>query len=254
MDLPSDIYAPILSFFPARDLLWFRLISKVHLDASKMYDQTIVSNVPLKCFPRSKHIPHCYSNTHFDAHIKLTYLILKTPIHPDAFKKLPHLQKLEIYSYKYHVPLVTTPMFYTLSSLTFLFISYDYHVTDDIFLHLHQLQQLYLSNCTQIKSKGIRSLKNLKIAYFHDIPQITDEAFIDSGIILLQITSNQHITDQGILGMKQLKHLTLARTPNIRGEFATLDLDSLRIQIPIGKTMDELKSELKHIQNLYIMD
>ena len=254
MDIPSDIYTPILSFFPARDLLWFRLISKVHLDASKTYDQPIVSFLPLKCFPHSKHISknHHSEPDYFDACFKITKVCLKKPIHSDAFKKLPHLQKLEMESFRYDIPLVTSPMFYTLSSLTCLIIMYDDYLTDDIFLHLYQLEKLDLNHCSQLTLKGIHRLKNLKTLYCCFVPQITDEAFIDSCITTLYIIDNQHITDQGILAMKQLKHLTISKTPNICGNFATLDLDTLRMQIPIGNTKDELKNDLKHIEYLYI--
>ena len=179
-----DVYDNIVLFFPIRELLGIRLISKDWCESCKMYNRKIISVNPMKCFPRAIHV---YVNPRsvykivdeedFDSCVNLKKLTIKNKpiVDINSFKKIPRLQILEIHSDHYHLPKIdTTPMFRHLTHLKSLTLLSNYVLTDNIFDDLQHLEYLSLDFCTKITSMGIRKLKYLKQLEINSIPLITD--------------------------------------------------------------------------------
>lgn len=243
MNLPLDIYHVMIPFFPVRELVKVRVVSSVFHEMAKIYKGKIRKHLGSSHNRLCRSFPNATYNlketivheAYFDDYIKLESLCVNqysSIVHEDAFRKLPDLKHLEIWSnhwdrnrigvggitFQVTTPMLTLPMFKHLSPLISLKLFSDYKITDEAFMYLVNLEELVLDHCTQITSAGIRNLKNLKRLHIHSQSLITDTAFgPDSMIESLYIHSNSSVTDQGILSLSKLKLLNTARTPYICG-------------------------------------
>ena len=265
MELPSDMYDAIVSFFPARELLPLRHISKLYKGATHSYDNTLIVHFPShprwrQLFPRAKYVRHSEANiveANFHAYFKLEKLCLSSKSPPivkeDAFTQVPHLHTLEIWSSHWDACIhhVTTPMFKHLSNLHTLKLFSNYDITDETLSYLPRLRRLVLDHCKQITSVGIRQLKQLVNLHIHTQPLITDTAFEGSPIQELYVNQTASITDRGILALKHLQTLTTYKTKYIcgKGFQSLLYLDTLYLN---GVSISEDYSDFKSVKHLIL--
>lgn len=261
--LPIELYDHILTFFPIRDFLRFRLISTFY-ESSQSYDGTIRTDLPKhprwkRMFPKANCVLHAspVHEAHFNDYIHLEKLTLNhIPILQEtAFAQLPDLHILEVWSshwdhYRARVQHVTIPMFRHLSKLHTLKLFSNFDITDEALSYLPQLKRLLLDHCKEITSKGIQYLKQLVDLHLYSQPRITNEAFEGLPIQTLYVNQNALITDQGILSLRHLQKLTTFKTPHIRGDgFQTLPrLTAVYLN---GVTISDY-SNFKHVRSLIL--
>lgn len=254
-----DLYDQVMTYFAIRDLVHLRLISSVFRESSKSYNQSIVTYIPAharwkQTFPKAHYLLRNSpaKEEHFNYFIRLEKLTLNhyTLMKEDAFRQLPHLKYLEVWSSHWriqHVQYMTPPMFRYLSQLHTLKLFSSDDVTDEALSYLPQLKRLVLDHCSNITSAGIRPLKQLVDLNLHTQERITDDAFEGLALVELYIHQNALITDQGIRSLTRLAKLTACKTPHIRG-VGYKALPTLTTLYLNGVSVSEY-SDFKHIRS-----
>jgi hypothetical protein len=229
MELPSDIYAQLVQYFTAKDLLMFRVTMKINMEHAKRFegDMTrVMGSISLwkSAFPQAKciNIRGNYNVVSDDFKyldmVETLDMSLCCPIMScDSFLKLPNLKNLNLQGCVQTELSFRDDIFISLSGLITLYMDNNYGITDDALSYMPLLEDLTIHSCFHITDYGIRKLKKLKRLDLYNQRFITNDVFKGLELETLKIYRMKHITDEGILQLSHLKKLTTSYSHNIMG-------------------------------------
>jgi hypothetical protein len=244
--IPVDLYQTIVHFFPIRDLLDLRLVSREVKEATRCYDRKVVVNMLtfysyefLKYFPKAKQVfyPLEVNDSTLDDFVCIRQMGLWSQPSEQMFRKTPRLEKLQVNRIE------TTINYSQLTQLRCLSV-YGALITDEDLSLLKNLTELTLSDCLRVSTvQGLPKLK--KLSLFRML--ILDDGIVGD-IEDLSLTQCPNITK---IRLGKLKKLYLANQALIGDGMETECLEDLEIHTPC-KITDQGICKLSRLRTLVI--
>ena len=245
--IPVDLYPTIIHFFPIRDLLDLRLVSRDVKEATRCYDRKVVVNMVtfysyefLRYFPNAKQVfyPLEVNDSTLDDFVCIRQMGLWSQPSDKMFTKTPRLEKLQVNRIE------TIINYRQLTQLRCLSV-YGSPITDEDLSLLKNLTELSLSDCLRVSTvKGLPQLK--KLGMFRML--MMDDGLVGD-IEELSLTQCPNITK---IRLGKLKKLYLANQALIGDDGVDAEsLEDLEIHYPC-KITDQGICKFSQLVKLYI--